>query len=70
MHILGVGSVLKQYISRFKGNALGEGWDAVVPLLTRMKAKSNSLIATVTNQLDMDKKTKVVQHRAGLVSDK
>ena len=66
---LAVDSVLKQYISRL-GNALGEGWDAVVPLLTRMKAKSDSLTATVTNQLDMDKKTKVVQHRAGLVSDK
>ena len=69
MQKLGVDSVLKQYISRL-GIALGEGWSAVVPLLTRMKAKSNSLIATVTNQLDLDKKTKVVQHRAGLVSDK
>ena len=46
------------------------GRGAVVPLLTRMKAKSDSLTATVANQLDMDKKTKVVQHRAGLVSDK
>ena len=69
MQKLGVDSVLKQYISRI-GNALGEGWGAVVPIFTRMKAKSNSLTATVTNQLDMDKKTKVVQHRAGLVSDK
>ena len=68
MQKLGVDSVLKQYISRL-GNALGEGWGAVVPL-TRMKAKSDSLTATVTNQLDMDKKTKVVQHRAGLASDK
>ena len=46
------------------------GRGGVVPLLSRMKAESNSLTATVTNQLDLDKKTKVVQHMAGLVSDK
>ena len=45
------------------------GSGAVVPL-SRMKAESNSLTATDTNQLDMDKKTEVVQHRAGLVSGK